>query len=257
MEKKKYVLFVLIALFTLQVSAQEYYEVVAKQLNVMNAPTLDGQVLGQLKEHALVKVLCNSKGWATIEYNEVQAFVVLAGLQAVGDEEEEPDANNTYVGGTPSATATVTQAAQQKGVPVDVIPTKLDVRRADRKSMHVCLSFIVCKDTRVDQRTYIHEGSTVDVEVLCDCDKQGFVIFGPKFPIHGYPKLANFIRSCNDSLGQLIFKPSHIVLANGRSIPIQCEEMMAADVVRIGKNFSKKNIEYKPFTVYVTPQGTN
>lgn len=87
----------------LQIDAQEYYEVKVEQIDVMNAPTLEGQIIGQLKKHSLVEVIKTTNGWATINYAGAHGFILLSGLRTLGSDEDVSPASNSVIEETPSS----------------------------------------------------------------------------------------------------------------------------------------------------------
>lgn len=268
MEIKKYFLFVLIALFTLQVSAQEYYEVIAKQLNVMNAPTLDGQVLGQLKEHALVQVLNTSKGWATIKYEDGRGFVVFSGLQALdeGDEPTSGGAPENSQGKQPQTGNIQNSTASIEGVAIEVIPKKVRWAKGSIASGYkafLCLSFVIEESVRVNDKTFIPVGSILDVDVQSvGWDKDGYELIGAKHPAYTMKQQKEAVKMIQQEVETLVVTPRQIILSTGQSIPVQAKEIRMAEYVKVksGKGLqtlARAKLIWSPFTVYVTPQGTN
>ena len=249
MEIKKYILFVLIALSTWQVSAQQYYEVVTKQLNVMNAPTLDGQVLGQLKEHALVQVLNTSKGWATIKYEDARGFVVLAGLQAVDDEEASTNVTNNVI---TTRTNTIQNSSVANGIEVEIIPTVTPhIRGFYFYRAWYTITFETTKDIRVDERTYIPAGTPVGFELLGrgNWTKKGNVVEGKHY---GAMKARKHLT---EDLRELLIKPTFIIHSNGREIPVNGVEVRGAEVMTVSKSKKRLFDRILPFSAYIVSEG--
>lgn len=254
MNIKKYILFALMVLCCWQADAQRYYEVVAKQLDMMNAPTLDGQVLGQLKEHDLVQVVRTSKGWATIKYENAQAFVVLAGLQAVDDDETSSGGTSgSNSGSLPQTGNTPNTTNQSSSVAVEIVPTKVKITTLFGK-MKIHISFMVNESVNVDYRTFIPAGSMVEVEVLSDgWERNKYEITGGDHSAYKQKKSKEQIRQ---EVRDLVIRPIHIALPSGRKVPIQVKKVRVGEFLTLedGNAFQILKSICSPFTVYVTPE---
>lgn len=86
MKIKAYIILVFLTLFCLPMTAQTFYEVVSKKLDILGQPDADAKVLGQKKEHDLVEVYSIVNGWAIIKYETGTGFVDQYCIKSVDEE---------------------------------------------------------------------------------------------------------------------------------------------------------------------------
>ncbi len=159
MKYKVLVLWIL-AICSLPVEAQSYYEVVSKKLDVLSQPSLDAQVVGTLKEHDLVEVYNVINGWATIKYRETKAYVDPFCMKALEEAEAEQSEVSSQQPTQPAKPEKVTLRAGTE------IPIQSTVEiNAKKVKVGELIPFKVSKNIVIDGMVVIPNGTPVEGKV--------------------------------------------------------------------------------------------